>query len=58
MKITYFVGMVLGSVIVTAIDHLIGVSFNDVGTVVEIAHKVTYMLWGGAIVGMSKWLVE
>lgn len=44
----------LGSVIVVAIDHLIGVSFKDVGIVAEIIHKATYMAWGAAFVGIIR----
>jgi len=56
-KLFIYMGvLILGSVITVAIDHLVGVSFQDVGMLAQITHKVTYMLWGGAILGMGKWL--
>jgi len=48
--------LVLGSAITVAIDHMIGVSFQDVGVFAQLTHKVTYMVWGGAILGVYKWL--
>jgi len=48
--------LVLGSAITVAIDYLVGISFKDVGVVAQITHKVIYMLWGGVILSMSKWL--
>lgn len=46
--------LILGSVITMAIDYLIGISFKDVSAVASITHKLTYMLWGGVILGMNK----
>ena len=40
---------ILGSVIGVAIDQVLGVSFKDTSMVVQIAHKVTYIIWGGLI---------
>ncbi len=54
----YFGVLILGSIITVAIDHLVGVSFTDVSAVARLTHKVTYMAWGGALLGMNKWLED
>lgn len=51
-----FVGLfLLGSVITAIVDGLIGVSFKEVGSLIAITHKVTYMVWGGILMGLIKW---
>lgn len=55
-KLAFFGAIILGSVITAVIDSVIGVSFAQVGPVVAITHKVTYMLWGGGIAGLVGWL--
>ena len=54
--LVYFGLLILGTVITVTIDYLIGVSFKDVGLMAHITHKVTYMVWGGAIFSVVKWL--
>ena len=60
MKTKKFLGcfgvLILGSIITVVIDHLIGVSFTDVSAVAQFTHKLTYMVWGGALLDMNKWL--
>ena len=51
----YFGVLVLGPVIAVVIDHLIGVSFKDVGTVALLTHTATYMLLGGAVLTVDDW---
>ena len=46
--------VIIGSVISTTIDYIVGISFQDVGILAQITHKVTYMLWGAVILGMSE----
>lgn len=52
----YFGVLILGSIITVVIDQLVGVSFADVNVVAQITHKATYMVWGGVLLGMNKWL--
>ena len=51
----FFGAIILGSVVTFAIDQLVGISFKDVNAFAQITHKVTYMLWGGAIAGLANW---
>ena len=50
--------LLLGSAVGVAIDHLVGVSFKDVGAAAQLIHKVTCMLWGGVLLGIGKWLTS
>ena len=49
--------LILGTVVTTGIDHLIGISYKDVGMIAQVAHKAAYVLWGGALMGLGKWRV-
>ncbi len=50
--------LVIGAVISALIDNLIGVNFTDIDIVPHIVHKVTYMVWGGVVIGINKWLKD
>jgi hypothetical protein len=41
--------ILVGGVITTGIDYLLGVSFTEISFVVQVAHKTMYMLFGVAI---------
>ena len=55
-KILVYLGvLILGAVVVSGIDRLIGIDFKDVGMVASFTHRITHMLLGGALLGMGIW---
>lgn len=56
-KVLVFFGVtILGALIATTIDQILGINFEDVGisTGAHLAHNVTYMLWGAIIIAAIK----
>lgn len=54
-KVLTYVGViVIGSIAMTAVDALVGVSFKeDVTAFAQIAHNTAHMLWGGIIAAVT-----
>lgn len=45
---------IIGAVIVTVIDNLLGINLNEVGLVARSVHTLIYMAWGVIVVMISK----
>jgi hypothetical protein len=54
-KLVFVLLFFLGSAITAIVDSLSGVSFKEVGVIVNIMHKVMYMAWGIIFTRLLMW---
>ena len=46
--------LLIGALVVTAIDHLLGMKYTGISGWVVLVHKIVFMLWGVAIGALIK----
>jgi hypothetical protein len=45
----FIVYLIVGAIIVTCIEKILGIDYKDIGLFAQIAHRVTFMVFGAVL---------